>query len=306
MFRPYLALLLTIIGFAGCQSKAPPKEIANSIGMKLTFISKGSFVMGHQAKEPGAKKEDKPHRVKITNGFYMGTYEVTQEQYELIMGKNPSLYQGERLLENKEIVKKLVPGIVGYNHPVEAVSWNDAVEFCKKLSELPEEKQAGRVYRLPTEAEWEYACRAGSTTAYHCGNSEEYLRQFAWFGDNSGEREVDSSRLFKESNGDLSKYVKRMDENRNTTHPVGQKKPNVWGLYDMHGNVWEWCSDWHGDYPSRDVVDPKGPNVGTERVHRGGCYMVEAATCRSAIRNSDKPDKQYFYAGFRVVMEQGK
>lgn len=303
MFRPLLVLLLVTL--VGCQSKTTgPKEIANVIGMKLAPIPKGSFTMGAHASELGAKPEEKQHKVTISKGFYMGTYEVTQEQYQRVMDTNPSAFQGERLIENLELVKKMEEGIVGHNHPVEAVSWNDAVEFCKRLSELPEEKQAGRIYRLPTEAEWEYAARAGSQTAFCCGNSVDYFQQFAWFGDNSGQNPVNSAAIYKESEGNLVKYVEELTRNKNTTHPVGQKKPNAWGLFDMHGNVWEWCSDWHGDYPSRDVIDPTGANVGKERIHRGGCFLLEAAKCRSAKRNWDDPSQAFFYVGFRVVMEQ--
>ncbi|MFM7929249.1 MAG: formylglycine-generating enzyme family protein, partial [Pirellula sp.] len=179
----------------------------------------------------------------ISKDYYLGVHEVTQAQYEKVMGANPSYFRGD------------IQGSRS-NHPVEQVSWEDAVEFCKKLSDLHEEKAAGRVYRLPTEAEWEYACRAGSKTAYSFGESPKSLGDYAWFGSNSN----------------------------NQTHPVGEKKANAWGLYDMHGNVWEWCRDRYGDYPKGAVSDPTGPKKGSSRVSRGGSWYYEAAGCRSAYR----------------------
>jgi len=159
-------------------------------------------------------------------------------------------------------------------YPVDQVSWEDAVEFCKKLSELPEEKKAGRVYRLPTEAEWEYACRAGSKAAYSFGANSKTLGDYAWFGENSG----------------------------NQTHPVGEKKANAWGLYDMHGNVWEWCSDWYGVYPKGSVSDPSGPSEGSIRVDRGGSWAYGAANCRSAYRGWGAPSYRIGNDGFRVAL----
>ena len=140
------------------------------------------------------------------------------------------------------------------------------MEFCKRLSEMPEEKASGHVYRLPTEAEWEYACRAGTTSAYNTGDSKDSLDQAGWYGDNAGSKSIDSEEKFREAKGNIKQYALGLIANGNTPHPVGRKKPNACGLYDMHGNLWEWCSDWHGDYPSRDVTDPKGPSVGKERV----------------------------------------
>jgi formylglycine-generating enzyme required for sulfatase activity len=140
--------------------------VTTGIGLKLTYIPPGSFTMGAIPSEPGSKPAEKPHKVTISKGLYMGTHEVTQDQYFRVMGKNPSVFQGEMLLKNKKSVETLEPGVVGHNHPVDHVTWDDAVEFCKRLSEMPEEKAAGHVYRLPTEAQWEYACRAGTTSAY--------------------------------------------------------------------------------------------------------------------------------------------
>ncbi|MFM9065023.1 MAG: formylglycine-generating enzyme family protein, partial [Pirellula sp.] len=175
------------------------REITNSIGMKLVLIPKGTFKMGSPESEEGSNGDETQHEVTISKDYYLGVYEVTQAQYEKVMGANPSYFQGEEIEGSSS------------NHPVELVSWEDAVEFCKKLSDLPEEKAAGRVYHLPTEAQWEYACRAGSKSRYSFGESSKSLGDYAWFYGNS----------------------------KGQTHPVGEKKANAWGLYDMHGNVWE-------------------------------------------------------------------
>ena len=150
------------------------------------------------------------------------------------------------------------------------------MHFAKMLSELSEEKEAGRKYRLPTEAEWEYACRAGSTTSYSFGDSAKSLGEFAWFGENS-ERKI-------------------------KPHPVGEKKANRWGLYDMHGNVWEWCQDWYADYPTGAVTDPQGPNGGSLRVLRGGGWFNDSADCRSAYCGKFDPTFRIRSIGFRVAL----
>jgi formylglycine-generating enzyme required for sulfatase activity len=201
--------------------------------------------------------------VTISKDYYLGVTEVTQGQYEKVMGTNPSYFQ-------KRVIRKSDSSM----YPVEQVSWEDAVEFCKRLSDLPQEKAAGRVYRLPTEAEWEYACRAGSKSAYSFGNEQDSLAAYAWFSEN-GDRK---------------------------THPVGQKKPNALGLYDMHGNVWEWCSDWYGEYPKGAVSDPVGPREGSLRVGRGGSWDDEAALCRSANRGRLNPSGRTLDIGFRVAL----
>ena len=159
-------------------------------------------------------------------------------------------------------------------NPVETVNWDDAISYCKKLSEMPEEKAAGRSYRLPTDAEWEYACRAGSTTSYSFGETAESLGEYAWFGEGL----------------------------EGKTHPVGLKKPNRWGLYDMHGNVFEWCQDWYADYQSDAVIDPQGPNGGSVRVYRGGCWDLVAGYCRSADRRGGIPSFRFSSNGFRVAL----
>ena len=231
-----------------CDRIITPPDFTNSVGIKLKLIPAGRFTMGGGSYE-------KPSQVTLTKPFYLGVYEVTNAQWKRVMGGVPSKWQDD-------------------DRPVEMVSWNDAVEFCRKLSVLPEEQKAGRVYRLPTEAEWEYACRAGSTTAFSFGDDEELLGDFGWFNRNSGSQ----------------------------THPVGQKKPNAWGLYDMHGNVWEWCSDWYGDYPNGKVLDPHGPSSGSYRVARGGSWRFHAWDCKSARRirfNPSHDDKEW---GFRLAL----
>ena len=247
---------------ASCLLAQTPKEITNSIGMKLVLIPKGTFMMGSPESEERRDKNETQHEVTISKDYYLGVYEVTQAQYEKEMGKNPSRFQGAKVgNENAALA-------------VENVSWDDAVEFCKKLSDLPEEKKAGRVYRLPTEAEWEYACRAGSKTAYSFDDEEGLLPAYGWFNRNSSDR----------------------------THTVGLLEPNAWGLYDMHGNVFEWCSDWYGEYPMVAVSDPTGPKVGTDRVFRGGSWIGVAAFCRSANRDWRTPDVHSNFLGLRVAL----
>jgi formylglycine-generating enzyme required for sulfatase activity len=217
----------------------------NSIGMRFVPIPAGTFTMG---------EDHEAHQVTLTQPFELGVYEVTQEQYEAVMGTNPSHFKGPQ-------------------NPVEVVSWAEAVEFCRKWSDLPAEKSAGYVYRLPTEAEWEYACRAGTQSIYSFGDSDSELGDYAWYTDNSG----------------------------GTTHPVGGKTPNAWGLYDMHGNVWEWCQDRYGSYPSGAVTDPTGPSSGSRRVTRGGSWFYHSVHCRSVWRVWFPPDYRLNHLGFRVL-----
>jgi formylglycine-generating enzyme required for sulfatase activity len=230
-----------------------PKEITNSIGMKLVVIPAGTFIMGSPEDEVGRQGLETQHEVTISRPYCLGIYEVTQDEYATVMGTNPSSFRGVR-------------------NPVENISWDEAVSFCKKLSEMPEEKAARREYRLPTEAEWEYACRAGSDAAYSFGDSTDPLDEHAWFGEQS-----------------------------KGTHPVGEKKPNRWGLYDMHGNVWEWCEDWLGSYPSGAAIDPHGPAQGQVRAFRGGSWDFGAAYCRSASRLAISPSFRTSFYGLRVA-----
>jgi formylglycine-generating enzyme required for sulfatase activity/serine/threonine protein kinase len=227
----------------------PP--VRNSIDMPLRLIPAGEFVMGASAND----NEKPEHRVRITQPFYLGVYPVTQAEYQRVMGKNPGKFGGND------------------RRPVEMVSWEDAQEFCRRLS-----KQEGTAYRLPTEAEWEYACRAGSVGRWCFGDDESLLEQYAWYSKNSN----------------------------SSTQPVGQKKPNGWGLYDMHGNVWEWCADyWDANYykqfSDKVAADPRGPSGGSYRVFRGGSWRNGASDCRSAYRLWIDPGLRRDFLGFRLA-----
>lgn len=247
-------------------SQAPaekPGKLKNSIGMEFASIPAGKFLMGSPATEKERYPDETQHEVTLTQGFRMGVHEVTQAQYEQVMGKNPSFSKGATL-------------------PVEQVSYDDALAFCKKLSDLPAEKAAGRKYRLPTEAEWEYCCRAGTSTPFHFGNEL-----------NGTQANCDGTTPYGTTqNGPFL---------RKTT-PVGSYPPNAWGLYDMHGNVWEWCQDWYGDYPKQSVTDPRGPEVGSGCVLRGCGWGMVAADCRSASRGRNDPSYRGHWNGFRLAL----
>jgi formylglycine-generating enzyme required for sulfatase activity len=245
--------------------RVDPKEITNSIGIKLMRIPKGKFLMGSPRTEKKRNTADNEtqHEVTISQNFYMGATEVTQAQWQKVMGNEPSKFKGDQL-------------------PVETVSWEEAVKFCKRLSEMPEEKKAGRKYRLPTESEWEYACRAGTTTPFH-------------FGSQLNGRQANCDGTDPYGTETKGPYLKK-------TSPVGTYPANAWGLYDMHGNVWEWCSDWHGEYPAGSVTDPIGPATGSYRINRGGCWGDGAVICRSASCGGNFPSDRSNDLGFRVAL----
>jgi formylglycine-generating enzyme required for sulfatase activity len=241
--------------------------------IKLRRIPDGEFMMGSLTGE-GDNDEHPQHQVRITRPFYLGVYEVTQGQYRAVMGQTPSNFKGSDDL------------------PVETVSWRDAVQFCNTLSEKEGMKPFyeidgesvriadwnGTGYRLPTEAEWEYACRAGSNTKYSFGDDEKNLSAYAWFDGNS----------------------------ENKTHPVGQRQRNSWDLYDMHGNVWEWCWDWFTAdyYQGSPTDDPRGPLGASPRVFRGGGWSREPRSCRSADRRRFEPGLRGSALGFRLALGQ--
>ncbi len=248
-----LVTAMVLLAAAGCRTREkPPKPgdtFTNSIGMKLVCVPAGSFLMGSPDDEPRRADDEFQHKVDISRAFWIGTTEVTQKQWQAVMENNPSNFQGEEL-------------------PVERMSWKSAVAFCRKLSE-----KEGRTYRLPTEAEWEYACRAGSAAAY-AGTGE--LDDMGWYADNSG----------------------------GATHPAGTKQPNGWGIYDMHGNVAEWCADFYDvQYPREEVTDPNGPAEGTYRVVRGGSWSSFAPSARCAARTSTPASYQVKQTGFRILLE---
>ena len=244
-----------------------PPSITNSIGMEFVLIPAGEFMMGTTKEQLDAiasgdqnyrnwiKNETPQHRVIISQPFYMGKYEVTQAQWQAVMGDNPSYFKGD-------------------NHPVERVAWDDAQQFIQRLNER-EKQTNGILCRLPTEAEWEYAARAGTTTLYSFGNNEAHLKDYAWYIENSGGR----------------------------THPVGKRQPNIWGLYDMHGNVAEWVQDWYAaDYYTQSPLhDPQGPATGADRVIRGGSWGYDARYVRAAYRGADDPGSRDEYLGFRCL-----
>ncbi|MEW6080004.1 MAG: SUMF1/EgtB/PvdO family nonheme iron enzyme [Thermodesulfobacteriota bacterium] len=237
------------------------KAYTNDLGMTFVWIEPGGFQMGSPSKEQGRYGDEVQHPVILTRGFYLQTTEVTQGQWKKIMNDNPAFF--------KEC---------GDNCPVEQVSWNDVRGFISRLN-----KKTGRIYRLPTEAEWEYACRAGTTGLFHTGDCLT-----------DAQANYDSA---------ISFYGCPRGKLRGKPVPVKSFPPNAWGLYDMHGNVWEWCADWYGDYPSGSVKDPAGPDSGASRVNRGGCWNRDAVYCRSAIRNDDAPDSRFNNLGFRLVLQ---
>ncbi len=229
------------------ESLRPPiVNLKGGVKLELLPIPGGAFDMGSNEYD-----DEKPiHRVTVAP-FYLGKFQVTQAQWLAVMGgENPSRFKGDDL-------------------PVERVSWEDAVRFCETLS-----AQTGRVFRLPSEAEWEYACRAGSSGKWCFGDDEKLLKQYAWYDENSGSK----------------------------THPVGQKRANEFGLFDMHGNVWEWCADWYGDYASSNQTDSSGPTTGKSRVLRGGSWYNYSRNCRSAVRVNYSPGYRLVNVGFRVVI----
>ena len=256
----------------GDDAKGGPKPgavITNSIGMKLAYIPAGEFLMGSPDSDDQAFGCEKPqHRVRITRPFHLGVHEVTQRKWKVVMATTP--------WKGKDDVKE------GDRYPAMYVSWNGAMEFCRKLTE--KERGAGRLkagesYRLPTEAEWEYACRAGSGTRYHCGDGAGSLGEYEWYRNNA--HDIDE------------KYA----------HAVGLKRANAWGLFDMHGNVSEWCSDWYGEkyYGQSPEADPQGPMEDGYRVFRGGCWYCKAWICRAANRDGSPPEDAIEFVGFRVV-----
>ena len=289
----FLLLLISVTGFVPrrtVRAQDKSKTITNSIGMKLNFIPAGKFLMGSPATEKERDPEELQHEVAITRPFYMGVFEVTQGEYEKLMGKPKE--GGKYNPWNRGAFFAQGP-----DYPMDQATWTQAVEYCKRLSALPAEKKAGRTYRLPTEAEWEYACRAGSKTVFHVGDALS-----------SDKANFDGAYPYGKAN---------KGPNVRKTTKVGSYPPNAYGLYDMHGNVAEWCSDFYDPdyYKKSPKDDPKGPAEGVMptgfannfyHVVRGGCWLDEARACRAAYRFRLQPTEPYRLVGFRVVCEQVK
>jgi formylglycine-generating enzyme required for sulfatase activity len=232
-------------------------NLGNKTTMKLVLIPAGKFMMGSPGAEKGHRPDESPqHQVEISKPFYLGIHVVTQEQYQRVMGTNPSYGKGKQ-------------------NPVETVFWGDAVEFCKTLS-----KMTGQTVQLPTEAQWEYACRAGTTTRFYYGedDGETQLGEYGWYW-----------------------------ENCTIMQPIGLKKPNAWGLYDMHGNAFQMCSDWYdgGYYTNSPKKDPQGPKEGKFHVTRGGCWITFADGCRTSQRYGCESNTRRGDMSFRVVVLPG-
>ena len=245
-------ILVALLPACSKQSPTPPKAgdvMTNSLGVKLAYVPPGEFVMGSPVDEPGRHDDETQHPVKITRGFWIGVTEVTQAQWDALMAP-----EGTKVEPN--------------DLPAVRVKWTAAAEFCRKLS-----AREGKPCRLPTEAEWEYACRAGAAGPF-AGSGE--ADEMAWHMDNSDE----------------------------VRHLIRRKKPNAWGLYDMHGNVAEWCADYYAAYSPGEAADPAGPTEGKYRVVRGGSFGHFPRACRSAARANYNPAYGLRRVGLRIVMEQ--
>jgi formylglycine-generating enzyme required for sulfatase activity len=267
--------LLLIYSFAISRGDAQTEEILVDLPggatLGMVWIKPGTFSMGSPDGEPERDSNEGPqHEVRISRGFYLGKCEITQKQWEAVMGTRP--WEG------------MIYAPTGPNYPAVSISWDEAQKFIDTLNAT----EADSTYRLPTEAEWEYACRAGTTTRWSFGNDESRLPEYAWYYDdiwNSSERGL---------------------------RAVGMKKPNPWGLYDMHGNVWEWVQDWHTtivgirestSYPDSAQIDPTGPRSGSHRVKRGGSFYDFARLLRSAFRDGYSPRGKYVNIGIRLLRQ---
>jgi formylglycine-generating enzyme required for sulfatase activity len=256
--------------------KAPKEGIAFQVlelSLPMLWCPPGTFLMGSPENEGSRDFDEALREVTLTQGFWLGKHEITQSQWEKIMGDNPSYFKGQGL-------------------PVEKMSWDRAKTFCKKLTE--QELKAGRLtqdwaYQLPTEAHWEYACRAGAKTAWNFGSSSKEISKHANFSD---------------KNSNLQGAEKDFDDGFVFTAPVGSFPANAWGFHDMHGNVFEWCSDWYEKPEPTPIRDPLGPAVGTEKVFRGGSWALPGIFMRSARRDKNLPILESGFLGFRVSLRK--
>lgn len=223
---------------------------ANGVSFEMVEVRGGTFRMGATSEQGSEISDEKPVHSVTLSGYYIGKTEVTQALWQAVMGSNPSYFEGDGL-------------------PVEQVSWDDCQKFIRKLNSL-----TGQNFRLPTEAEWEFACRGGNNSRGYKYSGSNYIDNVAWYDGNSGDK----------------------------THPVATKSPNELGIYDMSGNVWEWCADWYGDYSSGRQTNPKGPYDGSYRVGRGGSWFIYARFCRSSYRISYYPTFRFNFLGLRLAL----
>jgi formylglycine-generating enzyme required for sulfatase activity len=258
----FLAIVLTVLCELGCDREPPTRPIVTPNSSPPRAETRLVPLTNMVLISPGTFLRIK-HSITLTRDFWLGKYEVTQAEYAALMGKNPSHFPGDP------------------NRPVEKVSYFAAVSYCSAVTKR--ERDAGRLpvsyeYRLPSEAEWEYACRAGTTNLFSFGDAVTEADQYAWTAENS----------------------------QGITHPVGQKRPNPWGLHDMHGNVWEWCLDWFEKYPAANVTDPPGPTQGKFKVFRGGGLDKDIEFARSANRFMMSPSNGIYFVGFRVALSENR
>jgi formylglycine-generating enzyme required for sulfatase activity len=302
MLPIYAFVILALVSLASVHAQdAAPLASSNSLAMKLVPIPSGEFEMGSTGAEKERFDNELQHRVRISKPFLLGATPVTVAQfaefvkatnYVTAAEKEGWAYGAWNVKENKwdklDGASWRKPGFEQRpDHPVVSVNWHDAVAFCKWLSE-----KEGKTYRLPTESEWEYACRAGTTTAYFWGDNPDDGREFLNGTDQTGKAVFNLFPPFNFDDGYLH------------TSPVAKFKANPWGLHDMLGNTLQWCGDWWGEYPKDDIaIDPTGLKTGEQRSLRGGAFVYGPRHCRSAFRGRNSPDFRNFYIGFRVVCE---
>ncbi len=258
----------------------------NGVTFEMVAVKGGTFTMGASSGDSYADSDEKPTHSVTLSDYYIGKFEVTQELWEAVMGSNPSYFKGSKL-------------------PVEQVSWDDCQTFIRKLNSL-----TGANFRLPTEAEWEYAARAGSEKSLYGNenivvngtNNSPNLDRYGWYGGNCGQHYTASEGCDESKGYDISGWeAKQYGDKRGGTHPVGRKTPNAWGIYDMLGNVWEWCQDWYGSYGSGSQTNPTGPSSGSRRVRRGGSWGYSAQFCRVSNRDGSAPGSRGNFLGFRLA-----
>jgi formylglycine-generating enzyme required for sulfatase activity len=294
-------LLIVLAGsltLVPAEPEQPARESVNSIGMKLVQVPAGKFHMGSPPDEIDRGDDEELHLVEITRPFRIGKHEVTVGQFRAFVkdtgyrteaekdGKGGRAFDGKEFIQKPEFTWRTLYFEQTDDHPVVVVTWNDAVAFCEWLS-----KKEGKTYRLPTEAEWEYACRAGTKTRFHNGDKDEDLKAIGNIADAS-----------LKAKWVVITWAMSWDDGFPFTSPVGKFQANAWGLHDMLGNAWEWCADWyHKDYPRGPIQDPTGPKEGTLRVTRGGAWSTQPKFCRSAFRDWHEPTYRSDCVGFRVV-----